>query len=110
MLCSVGLANSGSTKFDVLQADYNLLIQNVELDASTRISPSWEIFDWFVSSYTDAAHYFLHPAESTIPCRDTVIVGHQLVVDEASLLEITLNYLFHLFTSGGLYNQPVSGA
>ena len=110
MLCSIGLANSGSTKFDVLQADYNFLIENIEFDASARLLSSGEFFDWLVSSYADAAHYFLHPAESAIPCRDAVIVGHQLMVDEASLLEITLNYLFHLFTSSGLYYQPVSGA
>ena len=72
---TVSFTNVRGAEFDVLQANDNLLVGNVEFDVAAEV-----IDDFFVSSDTDVTNDFLHSRELVDCGWDTVVVGSKLVV------------------------------
>ena len=66
---TVGFSNIWCTQFDVLQANDDFLVSNVEFDVATEV-----VDDLFISSDTDVTNDFLHSRELVDCGGDTVIV------------------------------------
>ena len=81
MFCPICLSDCWSTEADTLQPDNDLLVKYIELDAASCALAAREFLYRFICTDTDRSDYLLHPAESSISRRDTIVVRHQLVID-----------------------------
>ena len=82
MLSAVCFTNCRLSKFDVLQTDGDVVVNNVKFDVTAFI-----IDNFFIGSNTNVANDFFHTGNGIVSRRDTVVVGCELVVDEATFFE-----------------------
>ena len=87
---TVGLLDGGLAQTDVLEADDDVLVGDVQLDVAAFV-----IVEILVRPNTDVADNTLHAGQRGFGSGDAVVVRRKLVVHKATLFEKCLNDLLH---------------
>ena len=82
MFCAVGFTNGWLAKLDVLEANGDFLVNNVEFDETTFV-----VVNFLIGSDSDVSNDFLHSREGVVSSRDAVVIGCKLVVNKAAFFE-----------------------
>ena len=88
--CAVGFLDRGLTQLDVLEANDDVLIVNVEFNVTAFV-----IVEVLVGTDSDVSNDALHAGEGAFRGGDAVVVGCELVVDQAAFFEKCLNDFLH---------------
>ena len=88
--CAVGFLDRGLTQLDILEANDDVLVVDVEFDVAAFV-----VVEVLVGTDSDVSDDALHTGEGAFRGGDAVVVGCELVVDQAAFFEKCLNDFLH---------------